>query len=111
MPAGSRATITPVATMPPAAIPPTVAAPPAPPPGGTVGWPDGHSSGGWQFIGSVGPGLGWQRRAMRCGDHGLPHARDPFGENLAAAEIELRKHVVEQQERRRRQKLRLGEQQ
>jgi len=64
MPAGSRATITPVATMPPAAIPPTVAAPPAPPPGGTVGWPDGHGSGGWQFIGRVGPGLGWQRRPL-----------------------------------------------
>ena len=48
-------------------------------------------------------GLGRQQaERMRRGDHGLAEPRDRGGQRLAAAQVELREHVVEKQERRRR---------
>ena len=56
-----------------------------------------------------------QRRALGRGDDRLAMPREPLGEHAAAALVELREHVVEQQERRRGpalgEQLRLGEEQ
>ncbi len=41
-----------------------------------------------------------QRASLRRGDHDLLHARDAVGEHAAAARVELREHVVEEQQRR-----------
>ena len=54
--------------------------------------------------------LGGERRAVCRRDHGLAEPRDRCREDGAAARIELREHVVEQQQRGRGQEPRLGEQ-
>ena len=49
--------------------------------------------------------------ACVVGDHRLPQSRDALGEHAAAAGVELREHVVEEEKRRRGQQLGLGQQQ
>src|SRR5581483_2451973 len=55
--------------------------------------------------------LGRQRRRLRRGHHGLLHVRNPRRQHAAAAGVELREDVVEQEQRARRGELRLREQQ
>ena len=52
-----------------------------------------------------------QRRGLGRGHHGLPGRGDPRAEGAAAARVELREHVVEQEQRADGQQLRLGEEQ
>src|SRR5262249_55945556 len=52
-------------------------------------------------------GVGGERRALRRRDHGLTQAADGLRQDPAAAGVELRQDVVEQEQRRRGKKTRL----